>query len=85
MKNVAYLNTLDVIIIITLFSVIPAKPYNLTLINKTSESALLYWELPFPMATFPVGVHHRIMYQHQWDHEKDWKVRPYTNGIFLFR
>jgi len=57
-----------------LFSVIPAKPYNLTLINKTSESALLHWELPFPMATFPVGVHHKIMYQHQWDHEKDWKV-----------
>lgn len=57
-----------------LFLVIPAKPFNLTLINKTSDSALLYWELPFPMATFPVGVHHKIMYQHQWDHEKDWKV-----------
>jgi len=26
------------------------------------------------MATFPPGVHHKIMYQHQWDHEKNWKV-----------
>ncbi|XP_011874868.1 PREDICTED: cytokine receptor [Vollenhovia emeryi] len=60
-------------------NVIPAKPYNLTLINKTSESALLYWELPFPMATFPVGVHHKIMYQHQWDHEKDWKIINITH------
>ncbi|KYQ54930.1 Cytokine receptor [Trachymyrmex zeteki] len=60
-------------------NVIPAKPYNLTLINKTSESALLHWELPFPMATFPVGVHHKIMYQHQWDHEKDWKVINITH------
>ncbi|XP_024884406.1 uncharacterized protein LOC112462719 [Temnothorax curvispinosus] len=60
-------------------NVIPAKPYNLTLINKTSESALLYWELPFPMATFPVGVHHKIMYQHQWDHERNWKVVNITH------
>ncbi|KYN26832.1 Cytokine receptor [Trachymyrmex cornetzi] len=60
-------------------NVIPAKPHNLTLINKTSESALLHWELPFPMATFPVGVHHKIMYQHQWDHEKDWKVINITH------
>ncbi|KYN30898.1 Cytokine receptor [Trachymyrmex septentrionalis] len=60
-------------------NVIPAKPNNLTLISKTSESALLHWELPFPMATFPVGVHHKIMYQHQWDHEKDWKVINITH------
>ncbi|XP_012522473.1 uncharacterized protein LOC105828601 [Monomorium pharaonis] len=55
-------------------NVIPKPPANLTLLNKTSESAFLYWSLPFPMETFPVGVHHKIMYQHQWNREKDWKV-----------
>ncbi|XP_011695047.1 PREDICTED: cytokine receptor isoform X2 [Wasmannia auropunctata] len=60
-------------------NVIPAKPHNLTLISKTSESALLYWEIPFPMATFPVGIHHKIMYQHQWDLEKHWNVINITS------
>ncbi|XP_039307357.1 uncharacterized protein LOC105199782 isoform X2 [Solenopsis invicta] len=60
-------------------NVIPKPPANLTLINKTSESAYLYWQLPFPMETFPVGVHHKIMYQHQWNREKDWKVINITH------
>ncbi|XP_053977661.1 uncharacterized protein LOC128875796 [Hylaeus volcanicus] len=59
--------------------IIPAKPANLSVINKTSDSALLYWNIPFPMQTFPPGLHHRIMYQNQWDHQKDWEVIDITN------
>lgn len=69
----------------SLFSVIPAKPMNLSVINKTSNSATLYWELPFPLQSFPPGITHKIMYQNQWDHKKDWEVRSiyYTiSGIF---
>ncbi|XP_034948371.1 cytokine receptor [Chelonus insularis] len=54
--------------------VIPAKPEDLSVINKTSESALLYWSVPFPMQNFPPGLHHRIAYQHQWDRQKTWQV-----------
>ncbi|KAM0725763.1 Cytokine receptor [Formica fusca] len=54
--------------------VIPAKPMSLSVINKTSNSATLHWELPFPLQNFPPGVIHKVMYQNQWDHKKDWKV-----------
>ncbi|KAL6427265.1 hypothetical protein ACFW04_008687 [Cataglyphis niger] len=54
--------------------VIPAKPVNLSVINKTSNSATLYWELPFPLQSFPPGINHKIMYQNQWDYKKDWEV-----------
>lgn len=60
-----------------LFSVIPAKPMSLSVINKTSNSATLCWELPFPLQNFPPGVIHKVMYQNQWDHKKDWKVRSF--------
>lgn len=61
--------------------VIPAKPANLSVINKTSDSALLHWSVPFPMQNFPPGLHHRITYQNQWDHQKTWQV---GSKIFSF-
>ncbi|XP_072753028.1 uncharacterized protein Dome isoform X2 [Anoplolepis gracilipes] len=54
--------------------VIPAQPVKLSVIHKTSNSAILSWELPSPLQTFPPGIIHKIMYQNQWDHTKDWKV-----------
>jgi len=57
-----------------LFSVIPAKPALLSVINKTSDSATLCWETRFPMKSFPPGLTHKVMYQNQWDHKKNWKV-----------
>lgn len=55
-------------------NVIPAKPQNLTVLNKTLDSAMLYWTIPFPLETFPPGVYHRIMYENQWDGQNTWKV-----------
>lgn len=54
--------------------VIPAKPANLSVINKTCDSALLHWSVPFPMQNFPPGLFHKITYQNQWDHQKTWQV-----------
>ncbi|CAK9799872.1 Cytokine receptor [Anthophora plagiata] len=59
--------------------VIPAKPANLSVVNKTSDSALLHWSVPFPMQNFPPGIYHRITYQNQWDHQKTWQVINITN------
>lgn len=56
------------------FSVIPAKPANLSIVSKTIDSAMIHWTIPFPMVNFPVGLCHRIAYQHQWDTEKQWQV-----------
>ncbi|XP_076178162.1 cytokine receptor domeless [Ptiloglossa arizonensis] len=64
--------------------VIPAKPANLSVINKTSDSALLYWSVPFPMQNFPPGLHHRIKYQNQWDHQK-WQVINITNDVRIYK
>ena len=57
------------------FTVIPAKPANFSVVNKTSSSALLYWSAPFPMTNFPPGLHYRVKYQNQWDSQKSWQVR----------
>ncbi|XP_063994915.1 cytokine receptor isoform X2 [Diachasmimorpha longicaudata] len=65
--------------------VIPAKPTNLTVLNKTSESALLHWTVPFPMQNFPPGLHHRVTYQHQWDSRKTWQVINITNDIHMYK
>lgn len=54
--------------------VIPAKPTLLSVTNKTSDSATLCWECRFPMKSFPPGLTHKVMYQNQWDHKKNWKV-----------
>jgi len=73
----------------SLFSVIPAKPAHLSVINETSDSATLCWESPFPMNNFPPGLTHKVMYQNHWDYEEDWKVGStyyITSGIFyLFK
>lgn len=61
--------------------VIPAKPANLSVINKTSDSALLHWSVPFPMQNFPPGLHHRVTYQNQWDFQKTWQVINITNDV----
>ena len=53
---------------------IPAKPTNLTVVNKTLDSALLHWSVSFPMQTFPPGLHHKVSYQNQWEEQDDWKV-----------
>ncbi|EZA53737.1 hypothetical protein DMN91_008451 [Ooceraea biroi] len=55
-------------------NVIPAQPDGLRVGNKTLDSVMLHWNVPFPMQTFPPGLHHRIMYENQWDREKSWKV-----------
>ncbi|XP_029156701.1 cytokine receptor [Nylanderia fulva] len=54
--------------------VIPEKAVNLLVLNKTSNSALLQWSLPFPLQSFPPGLTYKIMYQNHWDKIKDWKV-----------
>ncbi|XP_015122629.1 cytokine receptor [Diachasma alloeum] len=65
--------------------VIPAKPSNLTVVNKTSDSVLLHWSVPFPMQNFPPGLHHRVTYQHQWDSRKTWQVINITNDIHMYK
>ena len=65
--------------------VIPEKPANLSVVNKTCDNALLHWSVPFPMQNFPSGLHHRIMYQNQWDHQKTWQVINITNDIHLHK
>nr|XP_034172692.1 uncharacterized protein LOC117600854 [Osmia lignaria]XP_034172693.1 uncharacterized protein LOC117600854 [Osmia lignaria] len=66
-------------------NVIPAKPANLSVINKTFDSALLHWSVPFPMQNFPPGLHHRITYQNQWDHQKTWQVINITNDTHMHK
>ncbi|XP_043508865.1 cytokine receptor [Frieseomelitta varia] len=65
--------------------VIPAKPANLSVINKTCDSALLHWSVPFPMQNFPPGLFHKITYQNQWDHQKTWQVINITNDIHVHK
>ncbi|XP_012282204.1 uncharacterized protein LOC105700688 [Orussus abietinus] len=65
--------------------VIPAKPANLSVVNKTSDSALLHWSIPFPMQNFPPGLHHRVTYQNQWDHQKTWQIINITNDIHMHK
>ncbi|XP_008561021.1 interleukin-6 receptor subunit beta [Microplitis demolitor] len=62
-------------------NVIPAKPEHLSVINKTSNSALLYWSVPFPMEFFPPGLHHKIAYKSQLDPKDTWKVIEITDHV----
>lgn len=71
-----------VCVVFFFFPVIPAKPQNLTVLNKTLDSAMLYWTIPFPLETFPPGVYHRIMYENQWDGQNTWKVRSMSGLTF---
>ncbi|XP_076245773.1 cytokine receptor domeless [Calliopsis andreniformis] len=61
--------------------VIPDKPANLSIVNKTFDSALLHWSVPFPMQNFPPGLHHRIEYQNQWELRKTWQIINITNDV----
>ncbi|XP_031844734.2 cytokine receptor domeless isoform X1 [Nomia melanderi] len=65
--------------------VIPAKPANLSVINKTSDSALLHWSVPFPMQNFPPGLYHKIMYQNHWHSEDTWQVINITNDSHMHK
>ncbi|CAB0032240.1 unnamed protein product [Trichogramma brassicae] len=53
--------------------VIPARPSNLTVVNKTLNSAMLYWSVAYPMQNFPPGLHHRIAHQSQWEDRDSWQ------------
>ncbi|XP_011502285.1 PREDICTED: cytokine receptor [Ceratosolen solmsi marchali] len=59
--------------------VIPARPTNLTVVNKTLDSVMLHWSVPFPMQTFPAGLHHRVAHQNQWDGRKTWQIVNITD------
>ncbi|GAB1864181.1 Cytokine receptor [Camponotus japonicus] len=52
--------------------VIPAKPKNISVINKISNSAKLCWHNP--MKNFPPGLTHKVMYQSHRDHKNKWKI-----------
>ena len=54
--------------------VIPSKAINLTLIEKTSSSALIQWSVGYPMQNFPPGVVQKVEYQSQWDSRDHWQV-----------
>lgn len=54
--------------------VIPSKAINLTLIEKTSSSALIQWSVGYPMQNFPPGVVQKVEYQSQWDNRDYWQV-----------
>ncbi|RZB38682.1 cytokine receptor, partial [Asbolus verrucosus] len=52
--------------------VLSGPPENLTALSTTPSSIYLYWMVPLSMQTFPPGVHHRILYQCEYD-EKKWR------------
>ncbi|XP_012253310.2 cytokine receptor [Athalia rosae] len=60
--------------------VIPAKPVNLSVVDKTYSSAMLHWSVPFAMRGFPPGLVHRIQYQNQWDDERIWETMNITDN-----
>ncbi|XP_046483327.1 uncharacterized protein dome isoform X2 [Neodiprion pinetum] len=59
--------------------VIPEKPTDLLVVNKTYSSAYLHWKIPYPMGTFPPGLHHKVSYQSAWDSETSWKTEYIRN------
>ncbi|KAJ3639518.1 hypothetical protein Zmor_002874 [Zophobas morio] len=52
--------------------VLSGPPEKLKAESATASSILLSWVVPLSMQTFPPGVHHRILYQCEYD-EKKWK------------
>lgn len=59
---------------INLCVVIPAKAANLTVLEKTSYSAVIQWSVVFPMQNFPPGVMQKVEYQSEWDNRDTWQV-----------
>ncbi|KAK6620371.1 hypothetical protein RUM44_006772 [Polyplax serrata] len=61
--------------------VIPNKPENVTVVNKTIGSAVIGWNIPYPLFHFPPGLRLKIQYKNKWE---DWvEVNiPYTERIY---
>lgn len=51
---------------------IPAKPENLRVKEKTAYSAFLEWSVPYPMQNFPPGLVQRVEYLPQWESRDSW-------------
>lgn len=55
--------------------VIPNKPEQLTVVQKTAHSVALNWTIPSSLVSFPKGLGHRIWYKSEFDqtgwHKKD--------------
>lgn len=57
--------------------VIPEKPTHLVLVNKTINSAVIKWEIPYPVYNFPPGLQFKIEYKSKWDPLNVWnKIEP---------
>lgn len=52
--------------------VIPGKPENMKVKEKTAYSALLEWSLPYPLQNFPPGLIQRVEYLPQWESRESW-------------
>lgn len=55
-------------------AVIPEKPTDLVLINKTINSAVIRWDIPYPLYNFPPGLQFKIEYKSKWDPVNVWNV-----------
>ncbi|CAH0385116.1 unnamed protein product [Bemisia tabaci] len=51
--------------------VLPDKP-KLSVLNKTSNSILLHWQVLFPLETFPPGLIQKVEYQPRWESRDPW-------------
>lgn len=56
------------------YTVIPASPSNITVMDKTQSSAMLRWSVG-TMTSFPKELIHKIEYKSQWDSNPEhWHV-----------
>ncbi|XP_012229180.2 cytokine receptor [Linepithema humile] len=62
-------------------AVIPARPVNVSVVNITTDSADVVWNVPFPMTSFPPGLHHKILVQNQWESSNEWKLINITTDM----
>ncbi|XP_018565709.1 cytokine receptor [Anoplophora glabripennis] len=59
--------------------VLPNPPENLTAVATSPHSIELSWTIPNSMITFSPGLHHRILYQ--WEYEKHWHLGGIIRGV----
>ncbi|XP_071454335.1 cytokine receptor isoform X2 [Hetaerina americana] len=69
--------------------IIPAKPENLRVLNRTLSSILLKWDVPLPLPVFPPGLIQKVEYQHQWMPGDIWQVANTShlkmqNGSYVY-